>query len=80
MMKRSFWMYNLSMLDPSYISEIHRFIDVATNHAWRTKTKHIYCPYKDCENIIVFDDTKQIISHLSRIYERLHNLDKAWRG
>jgi hypothetical protein len=44
-------MYNLSRLDPSYISEVHRLIDVATNHVWRTKTKHIYCPcmdYKKC--------------------------------
>jgi hypothetical protein len=57
-------MCNLSMLDPSYIFEIHMFIDVATNHAWRTKAKHIYCPYKDYKNIIVFDDIKQIISHL----------------
>jgi hypothetical protein len=28
-------MYNLSRLDLSYISEVHRFIDVATEHAWR---------------------------------------------
>jgi hypothetical protein len=41
MMERTSWMYNFSRLDPSYISEIHRFIDVAMNHAWRTKTKHI---------------------------------------
>ena len=57
-------MYNLSRLDPSYISEVHRFIDVATNHAWRTKTKHIYCPCMDCKNAVVFNDTEQIISHL----------------
>jgi hypothetical protein len=47
-------MYNLSRLDPSYISEVHRFIDVATKHAWRTKTKHIYCPCMDCKNVVVF--------------------------
>ena len=57
-------MYNLSRLDPSYISKVHRFIDVATKHAWRTKTKHIYCPCMDCKNVVVFDDTNQIISHL----------------
>jgi hypothetical protein len=38
MMERTSWMYNLSRLDPSYISEIHKFIDIAMNHAWRTKT------------------------------------------
>jgi hypothetical protein len=36
MMERISWMYNLSRLDPSNISEVHRFIDVAMNHAWRT--------------------------------------------
>jgi hypothetical protein len=33
MMERISWMYNLSRLDPSYISEVYRFIVVATNHA-----------------------------------------------
>jgi hypothetical protein len=49
MMERTSWMYNLSRLDPSYISEVHRFIDVAMNmlgeqrqrtyivHAWTAK-------------------------------------------
>ena len=55
-------MYNLSRLDPSYIPEVHRFIDAAKNHALRTKTKHIYCPY--CRNILLFEDTEVIISHL----------------
>jgi hypothetical protein len=57
-------MYNLSRLDLSYISEVHRFIDVATEHAWRTKTKHINCQCMDYKNVVVFDDTNQIISHL----------------
>jgi len=57
-------MYNLSRLDPLYISEVHRFIDAAKNHAWRTKMEHIYCPYIDSKNIVVFDDTEQITSHL----------------
>jgi hypothetical protein len=64
MMERQSWMYNLSRLDPSYISEVHRFIDVATNYAWRTKKKHIYCPCMDYKNTVVFDDTEQIISYL----------------
>ena len=34
-------MYNLSRLYPSYIPEVHRFVDAAKNHALRTKTKHI---------------------------------------
>jgi hypothetical protein len=64
MMERTYWMYNLSRLDPSYISEVHRFIDVAMDHAWRIKTKHIYCPCMGCKNGDVFDDTDQLISHL----------------
>jgi hypothetical protein len=55
---------NLSRLYPSYISEVHRFIDVAMKHAWRTKTNHIYCPCLNCKNVVVFDDTYHIISHL----------------
>jgi hypothetical protein len=57
-------MYNLSRLDLSYIFEVHRLIDTATNHAWRTKTKHIYCPCMDCKNVVVFDYTEKIIYHL----------------
>jgi len=57
-------MYNLSRLDPSYIPEVHRFIDTAKNHDCRTKMKHIYCVCIDCKNIVVFDDTEQITSHL----------------
>jgi len=64
MMERSLWMYNLSRLDPSYIPEVHRFVDAAKNHALRTKTKHIYCPCYDCRNILLFEDTEVIISHL----------------
>jgi ribosomal protein S27E len=64
MMERISWMYNLLRLDPSYISEVHKFIVVAKNHALRTKTKHIYCTCMDCKNTVVFDDTEQIISHL----------------
>jgi hypothetical protein len=52
------------MLDPSYIFEVYRFIDVAMNLAWRTKTKHTYCPCMDCKNAIVFNDREQIVSHL----------------
>jgi hypothetical protein len=65
MMERGSWMHNLSRQDPSYISKVHMFIDVGTNHAWRTKTKHIYRPCMDCKNDVVFDDKVQTISHLA---------------
>jgi hypothetical protein len=50
-------MYNLSILDPSYIHEVHRFFYAAKNHVWKTKTNHIYCPWKDYKNVVIFDDT-----------------------
>jgi hypothetical protein len=60
----SLWLYNLTRLDPSYISEVHMFIYVTTNHAWRAKTMHIYCPCMDCKNVVVYGDTERIISNL----------------
>ena len=81
-MEWSFWMYNLSRLDLSYILEVHRFVDAAKNHALRTKTKHIYCPCIDFRNINIYEDTEAInfSSGLPRIYEGLLDLDEAWRG
>jgi len=57
-------MYNLSRLDPSYIPEVHEFVDAAKNHALRINTKHICCPCIDWRNIILFEDTEVIISRL----------------
>ena len=57
-------MYNLSRLDPSYVTDVERFIDAAKNQAWRTKKTHIHCPCMDFKNVVVFEDTKQIVSHL----------------
>jgi hypothetical protein len=59
-------MYKLSRLYLSYIPEVHMFIDAAKNHARRTNKTHIYCPYMDSRNVVVFDDTQQILSHLVR--------------
>ena len=44
--------------------EVRSFIDAARRHAYREKTKDIYCSCIDCKNIVVFDDPEQIISHL----------------
>ena len=64
-MERLVWMYDLSRLDPSYILEVQKFIDAPKNQAWRTKkTTHIHCPCIDCRNMVLFDDTQQILSHL----------------
>jgi len=57
-------MHNLSRLDPSYIPELHWFIDAAKNHAWRTKMKHIYYQCMGYKNVVVFDYTEPIIFHL----------------
>ena len=65
-MERSFWMYNLSRLDTSYITEVQRFIDAAQNHASRTRKTHIHCPCMDCRNLFVSDDIQRILTHLIR--------------
>ena len=62
-MKNS-WMCNLSRLDPSSWLEVHRFIDTTKRYACREKAKYIYCLCIGCKNIVVFDDTQHIISHL----------------
>ena len=63
-MKRSFWIYELERLDPLYLPEVLRFIDNAKNHTWITKNKYIHCTCMNCRNVVVFDDTQQILSHL----------------
>jgi hypothetical protein len=35
-------MYNLSRLAPSYIPEVHQFINAAKNHACRIKPKQVF--------------------------------------
>ena len=62
-------MYNLSRLDPSYVVEVQKFIDVVKIHARRTKAKHICCPRADCKNIVVFDNVEAITSHLRGFME-----------
>jgi len=59
-------MYNLSRLDPSYITKVQRFIDTAQNHASRTRKTHIHCPCMDCTNLVVSNDIQQILTHLVR--------------
>jgi hypothetical protein len=59
-------MYNLSRLDPSYITGVQRFIDAAKNHASRTGKMHIHCSCMDCRNYVVSNDIQQILTHLVR--------------
>ena len=67
-MERSFWMYNLSRLDPSYITEVQKFIDAAQNYASRTRKTHIHCQCMDCRNLVVSDDIQQILTHFGCSY------------
>jgi len=55
-------MHNLSRLDPSYITEVQRFIDAAQNHASRTRKTHIHCLCMDCRNLVLSDDIQQILT------------------
>jgi len=57
-------MYNLSRLDPSYITEVQTFIDAAKNYASRTRKMHIHCPCMDYRIFSIFDDIQQILTHL----------------
>jgi len=46
-------MYNLSRLDPSYIPEVHRFVDAAKNHALRTK-RSTYIVHASTAELLIF--------------------------
>jgi hypothetical protein len=57
-------MYDLARIDPVYIENIHHFIEEAMRHANREKKSDIFSPCVDCNNKIVWSDSKVIKSHL----------------
>jgi hypothetical protein len=63
MMERA-WMYDLAMIDPMYLENIHQFIEEAKRHANMQNKNDIFCPCVDCENKIVWPDSKVVQSHL----------------
>jgi hypothetical protein len=47
-----------------YIENVHHFVEEAMKHANRQKKFDIFCPCVDCENKIVWLDSKVVKSHL----------------
>jgi hypothetical protein len=58
------WMYDLARIDLVYIENVRHFVEDAMRHANRQKKSDIFCPCVDCENKIVWSDSKVIKSHL----------------
>jgi hypothetical protein len=58
------WIYDLAKIDPVYIENVHHFLEEAMRHAKRQKKSDIFCPCVDCENKIVWLDSKVVKSHL----------------
>jgi hypothetical protein len=58
------WMYDLARIDPMYIENIRRFLEEAMRHANREKKSDIFCHCVDCDNKIVWSDSKVVKSHL----------------
>jgi hypothetical protein len=57
-------MYDLARIDPVYIENVHHFVEGAMGHANRQKRSDIFYPCVDCENKIVWSDSKMVKSHL----------------
>jgi hypothetical protein len=58
------WMYDLARIDPVYIENVRHFIEEAMRHANREKKYEIFCPCVDCDNKIMWSDSKVVKSHL----------------
>jgi hypothetical protein len=56
--------YDLARIDPMYIENVRHFIEEGMRHANRQKKIDIFCPCVDCENKIVWSDSKVVKSHL----------------
>jgi hypothetical protein len=58
------WMYDLERIDHVYIENVHHFVEDAMRHANREKKSDIFYPCADCDNKIVWSDSKVVKSHL----------------
>jgi hypothetical protein len=58
------WMYDLARIDPVLIENVRHFVEEAMRHANREKKSDIFCPCVDCNNKIVWSDSKVVKSHL----------------
>jgi hypothetical protein len=54
------WMYDLVRIDPMDLENVHQFVEEAN----RQNKNDIFCPCVDCENKIIWPDSKVVKSHL----------------
>jgi hypothetical protein len=57
------WMYDLAGIDPMYLENVCQFVEEAKRHANKKNKNDIFCPCVDCENKIVWLDSKVVQSH-----------------
>jgi hypothetical protein len=50
-------MYDLAIIDPIYLENVHQFVEELKRHANRQNKNGIFCPCVDCENKIVWPDS-----------------------
>jgi hypothetical protein len=58
------WMYDLARIDLMYLENVRQFVEEAKRHANRQNKNDIFCPCVECENKIVWPDSKVVQSHL----------------
>jgi hypothetical protein len=58
------WMYDLARIDLMYLENVHQFIEEAKRHADNQRKNDIFYPCVDCENKIMWSDSKVVQSHL----------------
>ena len=59
-------MYETRRIDPSFFTELAKFVGTAMIHATSKKTKAIHCPCHDCNNQNLWENLDTIWSHLIR--------------
>jgi hypothetical protein len=57
----------LARIDPMYLENISQFVEEVKRHANRQNKNDIFCPCVDCENKIMWPDSKVVQSHLIKI-------------
>jgi hypothetical protein len=57
-------MYDLVRVDPMYLENVRQFVEEAKRPANRQNKNDIFCPHVDCENKIVWPDSKVVQSHM----------------
>jgi hypothetical protein len=57
-------MCDLTRIDPMYLENVRQFVEEAKRHANKQNKNDIFYPYVDCENKIVWLNSKVVQSHL----------------